>query len=113
MSCIFCEIANGERAADLVYEDEIAVAFRDINPQAPTHILVIPREHIAGPLSVDADNAPIIGHLVAVAAKIAQQEGIAPDGYRLVINQGRDGGQSVFHIHVHVLGGRRMSWPPG
>ena len=113
MSCIFCEIASGERSAEIVYEDESAVAFRDIHPQASTHILVIPRVHITGPLNVDEDNERIAGHLVVVAARIAQQEGIAQEGYRLVMNQGRNGGQSVFHVHLHVLGGRRLSWPPG
>lgn len=113
MSCIFCEIARGDRSAQIVYEDERVVAFRDISPQAPTHILVIPREHITGPLDFDADNEHIAGHLIAVAAKVAQQEGIDGDGYRLVMNQGSHGGQSVFHVHLHVLGGRRLTWPPG
>ncbi len=113
MSCIFCEIANGKRSAEIVYEDDVVVAFRDIHPQAPTHILVIPREHISGPLDFDVNNAQIAGHLVAVAAKVAQQAGIEQEGYRLVMNQGHNGGQSVFHVHLHVLGGRRLSWPPG
>ena len=113
MSCIFCEIAQGERPAQIVYEDERALAFRDIHPQAPTHILVIPREHITGPLNFDDSNEQLAGHLVAVATKVARQEGIDADGYRLVMNQGRHGGQSVFHVHLHVLGGRRLTWPPG
>jgi histidine triad (HIT) family protein len=113
MSCAFCEIARGERSAEIVYADDTAVAFQDTNPQAPTHILVIPREHISGPLDIAKENEHIAGHLVTVAAKVAQQTGIAQDGYRLVINQGRNGGQSVFHMHLHVLGGRRLSWPPG
>ena len=113
MSCVFCEIAAGNVDADIVYEDDRAVAFRDSNPQAPLHILVIPRAHIDGPLAVDAQNEDTIGHLVAVAATVARQEGVADDGYRLVINQGRNGGQSVFHLHLHILAGRRMTWPPG
>jgi histidine triad (HIT) family protein len=99
--------------AEIVYEDDVAVAFCDVRPQAPTHILVIPREHITGPLDFDAHNAQIAGHLVMVAAKVALQAGIAQEGYRLVMNQGRNGGQSVLHVHLHVLGGRRFIWPPG
>lgn len=113
MSCIFCQIAAGEQDADIIYEDDRVIAFRDNTPQAPVHVLVIPRDHISGPLDVNADNEQVIGHLVAVAAQIARQEGIADDGYRQVLNQGRDGGQSVFHLHLHVLGGRRLTWPPG
>lgn len=113
MPCIFCEIAAHRRNADILYEDDSVVAFRDVAPQAPVHILVIPREHIDGPLAVGDAHEAVIGHLVAVAGKVARQVGIADDGYRLVLNQGRHGGQSVFHIHLHVLGGRRMAWPPG
>lgn len=111
--CIFCEIAAGLRPSDIVYQDQRTIAFRDSNPQAPVHILVIPREHITGPLDANEHNEGVIGHLVAVAAQVARAEGLAEDGYRLVLNQGRDGGQSVFHIHLHVLGGRRLGWPPG
>ncbi len=113
MTCAFCQIAAGQQTAEIIYEDEQAVAFRDIRPQAPVHILIIPRAHISGPLHVDGDNAPLIGHLVAVAAQVAQREGIAEAGYRLVLNQGRASGQSVYHLHLHLLGGRRMGWPPG
>ncbi|MBI5959046.1 MAG: histidine triad nucleotide-binding protein [Chloroflexi bacterium] len=113
MACVFCQIAAHELDARIVYEDESAVAFYDILQAAPVHILVIPRQHITGPLDVDGTQEQAIGHLIAVAAHIARQEGIAESGYRLVTNQGRDGGQSVFHLHVHILGGRRMSWPPG
>jgi histidine triad (HIT) family protein len=113
MSCVFCRIIAGQAPATIVYEDEQAVAFRDIMPQAPVHILIVPREHIPGPLDVSGDNEALVGHLVAVAAKVARQEGLAADGYRLVLNQGRYGGQSVFHLHLHLLGGRRMTWPPG
>lgn len=113
MSCIFCEIAAGTRKASLVFEDERVVAFRDINPVAPVHILVIPRAHIPGPLAVGGDNADVAGHLIAVAGHIARDLGFASDGYRLVLNEGQQGGQSVFHMHLHLLGGRRMGWPPG
>jgi histidine triad (HIT) family protein len=113
MACVFCQIAAHETNARIVYEDELAVAFHDIHQASPVHILVIPRQHITGPLDVDGTNEQVIGHLIAVAAQIAHQEGIAESGYRLVTNQGRNGGQSVFHLHIHLLGGRRMSWPPG
>jgi histidine triad (HIT) family protein len=113
MGCIFCDIASGKRHGQIVYEDDRVVAFRDVNPMAPVHILVIPRKHIVGPLDFDETNEQLAGHLIMVAARVAQQEGIASEGYRLVLNQGRNGGQSVFHVHLHVLGGRRMAWPPG
>ena len=113
MSCLFCQIAAGERVAQIVYEDDQVVAFRDLNPQAPVHILVVPRDHITAPLDIDSSTEQLAGHLVAVAAQVARQEGFAEDGYRLVLNQGRNGGQSVFHVHLHILGGRRMQWPPG
>ena len=112
-TCIFCKIVAGEITAQKVYEDERALAFRDINPQAPTHALVIPREHIP---SLDAAGEPdeaLLGHLVRVAAQVAHSEGHAEGGFRTVINNGADAGQTVFHIHVHVLAGRRLSWPPG
>lgn len=112
-NCIFCQIISKERPAEILYEDDHALAFHDIMPQAPVHILVIPREHIVGPLEVSHDHEQVIGHLIAVAAHVARQQGIAENGYRLVTNQGRDGGQSVFHLHLHLLGGRRMKWPPG
>jgi histidine triad (HIT) family protein len=113
MNCIFCDIVSGKRRGEIVYEDERVVAFRDLNPMAPVHILVVPREHIGGPLEFDETNEQLAGHLVAVAASVARQESIATEGYRLVLNQGHNGGQSVFHVHLHVLGGRRMAWPPG
>jgi len=106
-------VVSGAKPAEIVYQDELAVAFRDQNPMAPVHILVIPRQHIGGPMEIDEINEAVAGHLIAVAAKVAQQEGFAADGYRLVLNQGRNGGQSVFHVHLHVLAGRRMTWPPG
>ena len=111
--CLFCKIAAGEIESTIVYEDDRCVAFRDINPQAPTHILVIPRKHIAGIATAGADDRELLGHLMLTVAKVARDEGIADSGYRTVINWGRDAGMEVSHLHIHVLGGRAMSWPPG
>ncbi len=111
--CIFCKIVAGSIPATKVFEDERAVAFRDINPQAPTHALVIPREHVASLGEAGEADEPLLGHLLRVAARVAREEGHAEGGYRTVINTGRDAGQTVFHIHVHVLGGRALTWPPG
>ena len=110
-SCIFCRIVRGEIPAKLVAETAECVAFRDINPQAPTHVLVIPREHV--PSLAEATDPALVGRLALLAAEIARQEGIAEGGYRTVINTGADAGQTVFHIHLHLLGGRPLSWPPG
>jgi histidine triad (HIT) family protein len=109
--CLFCRIVRREIPSPLVYEDSECVAFRDINPQAPTHVLVIPRRHVAS--LNDADDASLLGQLLLAAVEVAKQEGIAESGYRTVINTNKDAGQAVFHIHVHVIGGRRMHWPPG
>lgn len=111
--CIFCRIAAGEIPADLVYEDEAVVAFRDLNPQAPTHILIIPRRHIATTNDLTPEDAELVGKLVLVAKQVAAKEGIAEDGYRLVLNCNAGAGQTVFHIHLHLLGGRALGWPPG
>ena len=111
--CIFCKIASGEIETDFVYQDDQVVAFRDLNPQAPTHVLVIPREHIATTNDLTGDNAAVIGRMILAAKQIAEQEGIAERGYRTVLNCNAEAGQSVFHIHLHVLGGRPMGWPPG
>ncbi len=111
--CLFCKIAAGEIPADVVMEGDDWVAFRDISPQAPTHILIITREHIATLNDVGADKAELLGRLFLAAAEIAAEEGIADDGYRTVLNCNAGAGQSVFHIHAHVLGGRAMGWPPG
>ncbi len=111
--CIFCKIVAGEIPAKLVYEDDRALAFRDINPQAPTHALVIPRAHIASLSEAGESDEALLGHLLRVAARVAADEGQAETGYRTVINNGAGAGQTVFHIHVHVLGGRRLTWPPG
>ena len=111
--CLFCKIVAGEIPAAKVYENDRVVAFRDINPQAPTHVLVIPRAHIASLSESSEDDEALLGHLLLTAAFVAHGEGLGEDGYRTVINTGAGAGQSVFHIHVHVLGGRRLSWPPG
>ena len=109
--CLFCRIVRGEIPAKLVAQNEHCVAFRDINPQAPTHVLVIPREHIAS--LNDAKDAATIGQLSLMATEIARSEGLADRGYRTVINTNSDAGQTVFHVHLHLLGGRKMGWPPG
>ncbi|QWR78049.1 histidine triad nucleotide-binding protein [Candidatus Magnetomonas plexicatena] len=113
MDCLFCKIARKEIQAKIVYEDTLVVAFEDVNPQAPVHILIIPHKHIATSLELTADDAALTGHMIAVANKIAQDKAIAQSGFRMVMNCNRDAGQSVFHIHLHLLGGRPMSWPPG
>ena len=112
-SCLFCRIINGERPARVVYQDERLVAIEDINPQAPVHILVIPRRHIATLNDLTPEDEGLIGELVRRAAIVAKDRGIDQSGYRTVFNCNRGAGQSVFHIHLHVLGGRRMGWPPG
>ena len=117
MDCIFCKIANGEIPSTKVYEDEKMLAFRDLDPQAPVHILMIPKEHIASADDLSADdlteeNAQIVAHIFTVAKKIAAAEGLT-NGYRIVNNCGEDGGQTVKHLHFHLLGGRSMAWPPG
>lgn len=112
-NCLFCKIICGELPADKIFEDEFCLAFRDINPQAPTHILIIPKEHIVSLAKIKDDQKEILGHLLIVAAKLAKQEGIIEKGFRTVINTNVEAGQTVFHIHVHILGGRYMGWPPG
>jgi histidine triad (HIT) family protein len=109
--CLFCKIVRKEIPASIIAESAECVAFRDINPQAPTHVLVIPREHVAS--LNEATDAAMIGRLSLFAAEIAKREGIADAGYRTVINTNADGGQTVFHVHLHLLGGRPMRWPPG
>ncbi|HEV3470018.1 MAG TPA: histidine triad nucleotide-binding protein [Pyrinomonadaceae bacterium] len=111
--CLFCKIAAGEIPAQLVYQDERAVAFRDINPQAPTHVLVIPREHVASLAEAEEGRESLLGHLLLAAARVARDAGLEASGFRTVINNGAGAGQSVFHLHLHVLGGRPLSWPPG
>lgn len=112
MDCLFCKIINKEIPSDLVYEDEKVVAFKDINPQAPTHILVLPKEHIASNNEITEENEEIVGYIFKVIRKLAEDNGL-DNGYRIVNNCGEYGGQSVQHIHFHLLGGRQMLWPPG
>lgn len=109
---IFQRILDKEIEADIVYEDDRCIAFRDINAQAPTHVLIIPRKPIASLAGAHDADAPLLGHLLVTAAKLAEKLGLA-DGYRTVLNCGRDGGQTVDHLHIHLLGGRQMKWPPG
>ena len=109
--CLFCRIARGEIPVTRVAESERCVAFRDINPQAPTHVLVIPREHMTS--LDDANDAAILGELLLMVQAVARQEGIVESGYRTVLNTNAGAGQSVFHLHAHVLGGRQLTWPPG
>ncbi|MCO6412498.1 MAG: histidine triad nucleotide-binding protein [Thiogranum sp.] len=111
--CIFCKMASGEITPDTIYEDDDVLAFRDLHPQAPTHVLVIPKRHVSTLNDLDADSAGLAGKLLLAAAKVADREGIAEQGYRTVINCNTAGGQTVFHLHLHLLGGRPMHWPPG
>jgi histidine triad (HIT) family protein len=111
--CLFCRVLAGDLPAAEVHSDELTFAFRDINPGAPTHVLVIPRQHITDAAAIDPGHAPILAAMFATAQKVAEQEGIAEAGYRLVFNVGRDSGNSVPHLHLHVMGGRAMGWPPG
>ena len=111
--CIFCKIASGEMKSEFLYEDKDVVAFRDIRPQAPAHILVIPRRHISRMSELTEKEPSLAGAMLAAASHIAKKEDVADTGYRLVLNYGPDAGQDVEHIHLHLLGGRKMSWPPG
>lgn len=112
-NCLFCKIAAGDIPSNKVHEDDDVLAFRDIAPRAPTHILVIPRDHIASAADLTEADAPLLGKLFAATAEIARREGIADAGYRIVSNVGRWGGQTVDHLHFHLLGGRAFEWPPG
>ena len=110
---LFEKIAAREIPANIVYEDDLVVAFRDISPQAPTHILIVPRKPLQRINQAQVDDQQLLGHLLLKAAEVARQAGLADNGYRLVINNGRDGGESVPHLHCHILGGRQLAWPPG
>ena len=112
-NCLFCKIVSGDIPGDFIHRDDKCVVIRDTNPQAPTHVLVIPREHMESLDDASAGDEQLLGHLLRVAARIANQEGLGESGYRTVINTGAGASQSVFHIHVHVLGGRGLAWPPG
>ncbi len=111
--CLFCKMVKGEIQPDVVYEDDEVLAFRDLNPQAPVHVLVIPKRHVATLNDLTAEDAALAGRLVLAAKHVAELEDIADDGYRTVMNCNAHGGQTVFHIHLHLLGGRPMGWPPG
>lgn len=112
-NCLFCKILAGDIPADIVYESDTAIAFRDINPQAPTHVLIIPRKHISTINEIENDDQAIVGSLYSAAREIAAAEGLADVGYRAVMNCNEGAGQTVFHIHLHLLGGRALTWPPG
>ncbi|HEX3204397.1 MAG TPA: histidine triad nucleotide-binding protein [Nitrospiraceae bacterium] len=111
--CLFCQIVAGTIPAAIVYENESVLAFEDVRPQAPVHVLVIPKLHVASVQDVGATDAALLGDLLVCCTKIAEHKGISDAGYRLVTNTGRNAGQTVFHLHFHVLGGRAMTWPPG
>ena len=113
MSTLFTQIINREVPADIVYEDDLCLAFRDINPQAPVHVLLIPKKEIVSMATVGAEDGKIMGHLMVKASEIASALGLGENGYRLVVNTNEDAGQSVFHLHIHILGGRKLTWPPG
>jgi histidine triad (HIT) family protein len=111
--CLFCKIVAGEISADIVHRDDLVVAFRDTSPKAPTHVLLIPRSHVASAAELGDDHGQMLGRLFSVAAQVARDAGVAESGYRLVTNVGAAAGQSVFHLHLHLLGGRTLRWPPG
>lgn len=111
--CLFCKIAAGEIPSKKLYEDDTLLAFYDIDPQAPVHFLVIPKEHIASAAALTEENAALLGHIYTVIAQLCRDLGVAEEGYRVVTNVGQDGGQSVKHLHFHVLAGRSLAWPPG
>ncbi len=113
MDCLFCKIVEKEIPATIVFENERVVAFEDINPQAPTHVQLIPRKHIPTTLDIGPDDHAVVGEIFEVAANIARERGFAEDGYRLAVNTNPAAGQSVYHLHVHLLGGRSFRWPPG
>jgi histidine triad (HIT) family protein len=113
MDCIFCKIARREIPSKIIYEDDVALAFEDVAPQAPVHTLVIPKRHISTVLDLNEEDDGLVGHLFRVAADVARDKGIDGPGFRLVMNTNQDAGQTVFHMHLHLLGGRAMRWPPG
>ena len=111
--CLFCQIIEGEIPTNLVYQDDLTIAFDDINPQAPSHILIVPRKHIATLNNLSDSDTLITGHMIKVAQQLAKENHLEKDGYRIVMNCNQHGGQTVFHIHLHLLGGRQLQWPPG
>ena len=112
-TCIFCKIVSNEAKATVVYRDEQVTAFRDIHPVAPTHILIVPNRHIESVNTLDAEDEQLMGHLVTTAGKLAREEGVDRSGYRLITNTGANGGQTVFHLHLHLIGGQKMRYPMG
>ena len=113
MACVFCKIVSGEIPANIIYRDDQVVAFDDLHPQAPQHKIIIPRKHIATPNDLHGEDTPLVGHMIQSAVALAKELNLAESGYRLVMNCNAGGGQTVFHIHVHLIGGRQMTWPPG
>lgn len=111
--CVFCRIVSGQAEGDIIYQDEEITAFRDINPQAPQHILIVPNHHISSLNHAREGDAPLLGQMVILARELALREGLAERGYRLVLNCGPEAGQSIYHLHLHLLGGRPLGWPPG
>lgn len=111
--CLFCGIVDGTIKANIVYQNEGLVAFKDISPKAPVHILIIPRKHLVSILDIEADDSALIAEIFQVAGRLVREHGIADSGFRMVVNSGADAGQTVFHLHYHLLGGRQMGWPPG
>lgn len=112
-NCIFCKIGKGQISSDIIYEDDKVIAFNDVNPQAPIHFLVIPKEHIESVNNIDNNNSNLVSHIYIIIARLAKELGIEEDGYRIINNCGEFGGQTVPHIHFHVLAGRKFEWPPG
>lgn len=112
MECLFCKIVNQEIPAEIIYEDDQVLAFNDISPQAPSHVLIIPKKHISTLNDITAEDEALVGHMLTTASKIAQTQGFDQSGYRTVFNCNEDGGQTVYHIHLHLLGGKPMGWPP-
>ena len=113
MDCLFCSIIKGEIPSKKIYEDDLVYVFADIAPQAPVHMVMVPKAHIASANELTEENAAVVGHIFAVAAKLAKEQGFAENGYRIVNNCGEDGGQTVGHLHFHLLAGRNLGWPPG
>lgn len=113
MDCLFCSITKGEIPSTKIYEDDLVYVFADIAPQAPVHMVMVPKAHIASANELTEENAAVVGHIFAVAAKLAKEQGFAENGYRIVNNCGEDGGQTVGHLHFHLLAGRNLGWPPG
>ena len=111
--CVFCQIADKKINSNMIYEDEDLVAFHDINPQAPSHILIVPRKHIAHLSAVDDADIPLLGKMLVLARNIARENHFGEKGFRIALNEGKDGGQTIFHLHMHLLSGRRLMWPPG